>query len=264
MQPMRGAEVPRIQPPDPPYLGPARFHGGVQTLNPLKRIVIHGTVSPCVRGGARDIARYFRETVSRPSSAHYVVDPGEAVQVVGDHQVAYHAPPNTDSIGVEHCDPQTGPASRWADDDHRAMLEISAELVARLCLAYDVPRVRVGVVGLLAGRRGITGHGAISLAWRQTSHTDPRTGFPWKWYIGRVNFYADQILAAAEGRTEPVVTPITPQPAKPGKTRVTEARELISQPLALLEEAQRIEHRTGWVRVGAGMIRSGLNRLPVR
>lgn len=256
--------MPTVQPPAPPYLGPAKFHGGAQSLRPLKRIVIHGTVSPCKRGGARDIARYFKLIVTRPSSAHYVIDPGEVVQVVGDHQVAYHAPPNTDSIAVEHCDPQVGPASRWQDEDHRAMLELSAETVARLALAYDLPIKRIGVVGLLAGKRGITGHGAISLAWRQTSHTDPRAGFPWGWYMSRVQFYAAQIRELSDPPKETPVTPIEPLPAKPGKTRVQEARELIRQGLILLDEAQKVEHRVGWVKVGAGMIRSGLNRLPVR
>jgi hypothetical protein len=31
----------KISPPAPPYVGPAKFHGGAQNLTPLKRIVIH-------------------------------------------------------------------------------------------------------------------------------------------------------------------------------------------------------------------------------
>jgi hypothetical protein len=204
-----------VQPPSPPYLGPAKFHGGAQGLKPLKRIVIHGTVSPCKRGGARDIARYFANTVTRPSSAHYVIDPGEVVQVVGDHQVAYHAPPNTDSIGIEHCDPVAGDPNRWADTDHQAMLKISARTVAELCLAYDVPIRHVGPVGLRLGRRGITGHVDVSNAWHQTSHTDPGKGFPWRRYVAMVKAEAAQLIA---GPPKPVVTPIpvvappTPKP----------------------------------------------------
>ena len=198
----------RIQPPTPPYLGPAKYHGAGQTLKPCKRIVIHGTVSPCVPGGARAIARYFKTTVTRPSSAHYVIDPTEVVQVVGDHQIAYHAPPNTDTIGVEHCDPVSGPSNRWNDPAHQAMLKLSAQTVARLCLAFDVPIRHVTAVGLRLGRRGITGHYAVSLAWRQTSHTDPGAGFPWRRYIKAVKAEAAKLQGVVEA-------PVTPVPVLP-------------------------------------------------
>lgn len=217
----------KVQPPAPPYLGPAKFHGGPQNLAPLKRIVIHGTVSPCVAGGARATAAYFKNTVTRPSSAHYVVDPAEVVQVVGDHQIAYHAPPNTDTIGVEHCDPVAGPATRWQDSDHEAMLDRSAKLVAQLCLAYDVPIRRVGPVGLRLGRRGITGHGAVSLAWRQTTHTDPGKDFPWTAYIARVKAAAAELIAgppSPPAQPIPVVVPAkpsAPELVRPSLTVVT-------------------------------------------
>lgn len=81
-----------FRPPSPPYVGPAKFQGDA-TNKPINRIVIHSTVSPTVPGGARAVASYFRTGVTRPSSAHYVVDPSEVVQVVYDSVVAYHAPP---------------------------------------------------------------------------------------------------------------------------------------------------------------------------
>lgn len=205
----------RFSPPAPTYLGPAKFHGGAQRITPLKRIVIHGTVSACVPGGARAIANYFRKTVTRPSSAHYVIDPLEVVQVVGDHQIAFHAPPNTDTIGVEHCDPVAGPAARWSDANHSAMLRLSAETVARLCLAYDLPIRRVGPVGLRLGRRGITGHADVSKAWKQTTHTDPGADFPWRLYLDLVQRAADDLRAAAT--PPPVVKPLPPKlPTVPG------------------------------------------------
>lgn len=212
----------RVQPPAPPYLGPAKFHGGEQTLKPLRRIVIHGTVSPCVPGGARDIARYFATTVTRPSSAHYVVDPGEVVQVVGDHQVAYHAPPNTDTIGIEHCDPVVGPLGRWNDDSHTRMLLRSAELVAQLCLAYDLPIRHVGTLGLKAGMRGITGHLAVGRAWGQTDHSDPGEGFPWRRYIGMVKTAAKRLQADADDKANPK-PPVVPIPVLPETTPPTKA-----------------------------------------
>lgn len=162
----------RFAPPAPEYLGPAAHTSGSGNL-PIRRIVIHSTVSPCQRGGARDIATYFRGK-SAGGSAHYVVDPGEVVQVVGDSVIAWHAPPNQHSIGVELCDmPDAKTAKRWNDLEHRMMLKRAARLVAELCLAYDVRPWFVTVAGLRLGRTGVTTHANVSQAFRQSSHWDP-------------------------------------------------------------------------------------------
>jgi hypothetical protein len=183
-------------PPDPPYVGPAKFQGDA-TNRPIRRVVIHGTVSPCEDGGARNVARYLTDTVTRPSSAHYIRDPGETVQVVYDGVVAYHAPPNEGSIGYELCDwVAVGntllPMSRWNDLPHRRMLRGAAKDVARLCLAYGVPIRKVGYLGLRLRRRGICGHSDVSKAFGQTDHFDPGH-FPWKRFIQMVRQEADLI-----------------------------------------------------------------------
>ena len=162
----------RFAPPAPPFLGPAAHTSAGSNL-PIRRIVIHSTVSPCRDGGARDIAAYFRSAKSG-GSAHYVVDPGEVVQVVGDSVIAWHAPPNAHSIGVELCDmPDASSAYRWNDAEHRKMLRLAARLVAELCLAYDVPPYFRGVAGLRLGRRGVTTHANVSQAFKQSTHWDP-------------------------------------------------------------------------------------------
>jgi len=199
--------------PSPPYVGPAKFHG-TRSNKPLRRVVIHGTVSPCAPGGARSIAAYFRKTVTRPSSAHYVVDPGEVVQVVFDSWVAYHAPPNSGSIGVELCDPVAGSPARWKDANHVAMLARAAHLVAGLCLAYGIPLRKVGPAGLRIGRRGICGHVDVSNAWHQTTHTDPGAGFPWDQFMALVKEEAKKIRDA-QSPSGPVSPP--PPPVDPGK-----------------------------------------------
>jgi N-acetylmuramoyl-L-alanine amidase CwlA len=159
--------------PSPDYLGPAKFHGEANN-RPINRIVLHSTVGPTKTGSARGVAKYFRDSVTRPSSAHYVVDAGEVVQVVYDSVVAYHAPPNQHSIGVEMCDmPDEDSTKRWDDDDHRALLTRAARLVAELCLAYDVPPYFVDSEGLLAGHRGVTTHACVRDAWHETDHWDP-------------------------------------------------------------------------------------------
>lgn len=183
----------QIKPPNPPYRGPAKFHGGAQA-DPT-RITIHGTVSPTVEGGAEAIARYFRTTVTRPSSAHYVVDPGAVRQVVYDHVVAYHAPPNERSIGVELCDPVAGPATRWNDEAHARMLKRAARLTARLTLAYGIPATKLNPTELRAGRHGIAGHVDVSNAWHETDHTDPGPAFPWPRFMRLVRYYRGLIRA---------------------------------------------------------------------
>jgi hypothetical protein len=130
-------------------------------------------VSACAPGGARQIAAYFRGQ-SAGGSAHYVVDPAETVQVVYDGVIAWHAPPNAHSLGVEMCDmPVAKDKSRWDSKSHQQMLDRVVRLVASLCLAYDVPPRFRGPIALKLGRRGITTHANVSAAFKQSTHWDP-------------------------------------------------------------------------------------------
>jgi N-acetyl-anhydromuramyl-L-alanine amidase AmpD len=179
----------------------ARQHGGRGNVPPT-RIVIHATVSPTVKGGARAVARYFAAT-SRNASAHYVVDPGEIVQCATDDTICYHAPPNRHSLGVELCDPQTGSGKRWGDADHEAMLERAAGLVRDLAARYGIPVRRLSPTDLRAGRKGICGHVDVTNAWHRTSHTDPGPDFPWDHFLNLVEDNmptADEVAKATVDR----------------------------------------------------------------
>ncbi|GAA4123203.1 hypothetical protein GCM10022215_29620 [Nocardioides fonticola] len=180
-----------IAPPAPPLI-PARWHGGDQTP---ALSVIHSTVSRCAPGGARATARYF-QTVDRPASAHYVRDPDELIQCVGDHTVAYHCGYNEDSLGWEMTDipgpvPDDKPGTarwkalrrswRWARPEQKRMLAGLAEDVARAHLAYGIPIRYLDVAGVrrwdARGRRpadgGITTHAVMSAAFKRSTHWDP-------------------------------------------------------------------------------------------
>lgn len=176
----------RFPPPDPPYEGPAAHTSGPQR-EPFHRVVIHSTVSPCKPGGRHDIARYFRSKASG-GSAHYVTDPVGVAQVVKDHTVAWHAPPNPRTLGIEMCDiPGPLPGDhyvkavwkaarrtwRWRRANQQAMLHVTAQLTAQLCLAYDLPAVWLSVRQLRAGKRGVTSHNNVSRAWHESTHWDP-------------------------------------------------------------------------------------------
>lgn len=189
--------------PDPPWAGPAAHDSGPQS-EPFKRLVIHSTVSPCEPGGRYDIAAYFRNP-SSGGSAHYVTDPVGAVQVVRDHVIAWHAPPNPRTLGIEMCDMPgpipRGPVSliraarrtwRWRRPNQKAMLHVTAQLAAELCLAYDLPAVWLTPRMLKAGRRGITSHNNVSRAFHQSTHWDP--GFwPRRRFMGLVRDYMTQL-----------------------------------------------------------------------
>lgn len=164
----------------------------------ITRVVMHGTVSPCERGGARKVARYFQSSQAG-GLAHYIVDPGETVQACREDIACWHAPPNAGSIGVELCDPQAGAVDRWYDDPHRMMLQRAAVLVADLCHRHRLPIEYLNASALLAGRRGITMHRDVSTAWKQSSHTDPGVGFPMAHFVD---------LVKQVGAPAPAVVPV--------------------------------------------------------
>ncbi len=163
-----------------PFIQAAHVSAGSNL--PVNRVVIHGTVSPCVPGNARGVAQYFQSPGSG-GSAHYVLDPAEVVQCVAEAAVAWHAPPNRNSIGVELSDPQVGDPARWGDPNHEAMLRLAAQVTRWLCDKYQIPLVKLSPADLLAGARGICGHVDVSNAWHQTDHTDPGPAFPWNRFM---------------------------------------------------------------------------------
>lgn len=163
-------------PPSPQFIA-AKHQGGGQVP---ALIVLHSTVSPCKPGGAQVIARFFR-VGKADSSAHYVVDPDETIQMVGDHTVAWHCGYNQNSIGIEMCDMPDQNRKRWDDANHRRMETRAARLAARLCLAYGIPTRRLTNAQLAdwarRGKRpedgGIVTHAQMSEVFKKSSHWDP-------------------------------------------------------------------------------------------
>lgn len=266
-----------VQPPSPPYLGPAA-HTSSGSNKPVHRVVIHSTVSPCEPGGARDIAAYFRKEIAG-GSAHYVVDPAEDVQVVFDSVIAWHAPPNPNSLGIEMCDipgpvPNDKPGTaafkaarrawRWVKPNQRAMLRRTAKLTAQLCAAYDVPPTFLTVADLKAGKHGVTTHNNVSQAFHQSTHWDP--GFwPRRLFMRMVRKHYRALTnptPAPAPKPEPKPTPPPPPPPPPAP-----APEPTPTPPAVSLEAEVV-----WgynLRVGRrqkqvdGEIRAMLKRKPM-
>ena len=176
----------------------------------VTRIVMHGTVSSCARGGARNVARGFQDS-NAGGLAHFVVDPGEVIQCCKENTACWHAPPNKGSIGVELCDPQSGVSSRWLDRDHTAMLQHAAGLVADLCHRHNIPARKLTATDVRNGLTGICGHADVSAAFRQSDHTDPGAGFPWPLFITMVQ-------AALRPPAHAVAKPTTKPAAVPANT----------------------------------------------
>lgn len=151
---------------------------------PVNRIVIHATCGgrgyphESEVGVAANTAAYFAKKATQ-ASAHYIVDIEDEQHCVPDNVIAWHAPPNVHSIGIEICAEVTYTREEWLSDSVWPAVVKAAERTVELAARFDIPLVRLSPVDLLAGRRGYCAHADVSAAWHETSHTDVGPGFPW-------------------------------------------------------------------------------------
>lgn len=207
-----------VSPPSPTFIA-ANDHGGAQTP---KAVVMHATVTSDNAGTARAVVRNWNAS-SVKSSAHYVIDAGEVIQAVGDHTVAYHCGYNQNTIGVEMCDEQTGPATRWSDADSEAIIARSARIVGRLCAAYGIAPVRPSVEDLKRkGPHGVYGHNDSRLAFGNTTHSDPRD-FPWSDFMAQAKAEHRRLTAPAPAPVRHSVLTWNVKTGRPWSTAVLPA-----------------------------------------
>jgi len=155
------------------------------TNGQVTRIVIHDMEIAEGASTAESCARMFH-TSTIQASAHFCVDADSVVQCVELDARAWHAPPNTGSVGIEHAGFASQSRAQWLDTYGVALLTRSAALTAWLCRTLNVPIVKLSPAGLLDGRHGLCGHVDVTNAWHQTDHTDPGAHFPWDWYLAKV------------------------------------------------------------------------------
>lgn len=174
-------------PVEPAVTMPAPHHGGPQVAH---RLVMHtteggnGFPGSSAAGQAYDTARFFDTT--SPYSAHWTVDLTTVEHVVSEGTVAYHAPPNANSIGIEMCAKAAYTYAQWKSPQVWPMVLRAARLAADVCLRHNIPAVKIGPMQLVAGQSGISGHVDVSNAWHETTHTDPGPNFPWAEFIQAV------------------------------------------------------------------------------
>lgn len=153
-------------------------------------IVIHTMELPERPNKAKALARYFQTTGSKVST-HYSIDNRTIVRSVLEKDIAYHAPgANHNGLGFEHAGYMRQTRAQWQDSYSEAMLHVSAELAANVVNRRDIPIRYVNSAGLRAGRRGVTTHGDVSLAYGRSKHMDPGSGFPMNHYLELVRSYA--------------------------------------------------------------------------
>lgn len=142
------------------------------------RIVHHDEEYPEIGNAAEDVAAFFAGA-SSGGSAHYLTDNNSEQHCVPDNRSAWHAPPNADSIGIEQSGYARQTRDEWLDDYSRSNLARTCARTAELAVRFQLPIVYLAVPDLLAGRQGITSHNNVSLAWRQSDHSDPGGAYPW-------------------------------------------------------------------------------------
>jgi len=146
-------------------------------------VVIHTMEIAERLGAASACASWFQSPASQVS-AHYCVDADTTIQCVREEDIAWHARGgNTNSIGIELAGYAGQKPLGWSDSYSRAVVERAARLTAEVCARHGVPMRRIRAVDLVAGRRGITGHADVSVAFHKSDHWDPGLDFPWTRFL---------------------------------------------------------------------------------
>jgi N-acetyl-anhydromuramyl-L-alanine amidase AmpD len=158
---------------------------------PKRLIVIHAMEYPERVGAADWCARYFAGEKAPQASAHACVDAGQVIQCVPWDRVAWHAPgANRFGIGIEHAGFSNQTVAEWQDAFGMAMLGLSSQLVAQLCVKFTIPVDFLDAAELLAAgdkASGITTHAQVNLAFKKSDHMDPGRGFPMGDYLKLVS-----------------------------------------------------------------------------
>jgi N-acetyl-anhydromuramyl-L-alanine amidase AmpD len=153
-------------------------------------LVIHTMESPEAATSAENVAKWFAGSTAPQASAHYCIDNNTVVQCVKDDDVAWHAPgANHNGLGFEHAGKAAQTKKDWNDPYSKALLDVSAQLVAEKCEEYHIPVVWLREADLLTGKRGITGHVQVSRAFKRSDHHDPGENFPIQAYLALVRKY---------------------------------------------------------------------------
>lgn len=202
----------------------------------IDRVVIHCTDSgrypTCTQPqAALGTARYFAGMFGRPGgSAHLTVDTENTIRSLPDHVVAYHAPPNPRSWGIEIAGRAALTRDQWLSPACWPAIERAAHEVAAVCARETIPTVRLTVAEVRLGQRGICGHIDVSRAFSESDHWDPGPGFPWPEFMARVHFWTRVFNGAAPSK-KPPTSPGETMALTPEETALLKAAANAGKPL---------------------------------
>lgn len=150
----------------------------------VQLIIIHTTEGHARPSAAEDGAAYDARRTDG-TSTHFFHDSDSTVQCVHTADIAHAAHREGNRRGIHHelCTKAATTAEGWANPYHTAMLRRAARQVARDCRKWGIPVRQLSVAAVKDGQRGICGHHDVSLAFGQSTHTDPGKNFPWTEFI---------------------------------------------------------------------------------
>jgi len=176
---------------------PAKNDSGPRPRSYIRSVVIHCTEGHSDEGAAG----YFHQggTSAHPAgSTQLVVDDDSCYRCLRDLTIPWGAPPlNSHGVHIE----QAG-FSAWTRDEwlqHRGTIRRAAFHAARWCKAYGIPRVWLDADNLHAkgeSARGLTSHNNVSLAFRQSTHTDPGPHYPVDLFMRELNAFYKRLASS--------------------------------------------------------------------
>jgi len=165
----------------------AKFFRNITDKRQVRLIVIHSMESPETNKTAENVAKFF-QTTPNPASAHLCIDNDSIVQCVLDNNIAFAAPgANNDGVHLELAGRANQTREQWMDEFGLLLLEQAAEAAAQYSLKFDIPVKHLTNAELAdKNSRGIVGHVQVSQVFKKSTHVDPGPGFPWDFFIERV------------------------------------------------------------------------------
>lgn len=182
---------------------------------PINHITVHATCGgrgyphESEAGVAKNTAVYFKKKTTQ-ASAHYVEDIDSEEHCVPEDVIAWHAPPNKHSIGIEICGEASYTREQWLSPEVWPAVQRAAARLKDIAARHNVPLVKLSAADLVAGKRGYCGHVDVSQAFHQTTHTDPGPNFPWDRFAELLG-----VTPSPAPAPRPVPTPSPIGPSRP-------------------------------------------------
>jgi hypothetical protein len=153
---------------------------------PIRILVIHTSEGGELPSSAEGLARYIASPAvpGNLASYHYIADNDRVIPIVPDGYQA-HAAGGGNSQGLHICHPGKAAQTRdeWFDEQSATQLEQVARWLVDKSQQYGIPLTKLGPDQVRAGQTGVCGHHDVSLAFKQSTHTDPGKGYPWDMVI---------------------------------------------------------------------------------